>query len=104
MKTFFPLGSAAPESGGRSRPRWTLRADTTVNKLIIVVAADSSGTDGASFDTEVVVARAYFWNAPKRGFTLLALVAATWSPGWKFSTPVPTASTMPTYEPPKMVG
>src|SRR6186713_2984670 len=104
MKTFFPLGSAAPESGGRSRPRWTLRADTTVNRLIMAVAADSRGTDGASFDAEVVVARAYFWKAPKRAFTPLPLVAATWSPSWKLSTPAPTASTMPTYEPPKMVG
>lgn len=66
MSTFFPLGLGVPVSEGLSRPRWMVRADTTVARLMMVVAPASRVTEGGSLDVVKTLASAYLWKAPKR--------------------------------------
>lgn len=60
MRTVLPLGEAAPDSEGGSRPRWMVRAEATAARLSRAVAAPLRGADGGSLDVDVAEARASF--------------------------------------------
>jgi len=61
MRTFLPLGEAVPERGGRSRPRWMLRAEVMAARLMIVAEELWKGTEVGILEVEEAGARASFW-------------------------------------------
>lgn len=61
MRTFLPLGEALPDRGGRSSPRWMLRAEVMAARLMMVAEELWKGTDAGILEVEFSGARANFW-------------------------------------------